>query len=109
MPSHSESFGLVAIEAQACGTPVVAAAVGGLVTAVADGVSGLLVASHDPGAFADAITRIVTQPRLRAELSAGAAMHAAAFGWSATTAGLLASYSAALADHAADQRALATS
>ena len=48
VPSHSESFGLVAVEAQACGTPVVAARVGGLPTAVADGVSGLLVDGHDP-------------------------------------------------------------
>ena len=48
VPSYNESFGLVALEAQACGTPVVAAAVGGLVTAVRDGVSGLLVDGHDP-------------------------------------------------------------
>ena len=48
VPSYSESFGLVAVEAQACGTPVVAAAVGGLRTAVDDGVSGLLVPGHDP-------------------------------------------------------------
>ena len=50
VPSYSESFGLVAIEAQACGTPVVAAAVGGLRTAVADGRSGILVEGHDPRA-----------------------------------------------------------
>ena len=49
VPSHSESFGLVALEAQACGTPVVAAAVGGLRTAVRDGFSGILVDGHDPG------------------------------------------------------------
>src|SRR4051812_2965099 len=48
VPSHNESFGLVALEAQACGTPVVAAAVGGLVTAVRDGISGVLVDTHDP-------------------------------------------------------------
>lgn len=101
VPSHSESFGLVAIEAQACGTPVVAAAVGGLVTAVDDRVSGLLVASHDPRAFADAIEHIVRNPELRADLSAGARMHASAFGWSATTSGLLDSYSAAMMNHAA--------
>jgi D-inositol-3-phosphate glycosyltransferase len=100
VPSYSESFGLVAVEAQACGTPVVAAAVGGLRTAVADHVSGLLVEGHDPRDFATAISSITAQPRLRAELSTGAHMHAAAFGWSATTAGLLASYSAALANRA---------
>jgi D-inositol-3-phosphate glycosyltransferase len=96
VPSHSESFGLVAVESQACGTPVVAAAVGGLRTAVADQVSGLLVAGHDPRDFAAAIARIVTQQGLRQELSRGARMHAASFGWAATTAGLISSYSAAL-------------
>jgi D-inositol-3-phosphate glycosyltransferase len=98
VPSYSESFGLVAVEAQACGTPVVAASVGGLRTAVADNVSGLLVEGHDPRDFADAIARITGQPRLRAELSAGAHMHAASFGWATTTAGLMSSYSAALAN-----------
>ena len=52
VPSHSESFGLVALEAQACGTPVVAAAVGGLRTAVRDGFSGVLVDGHDPEVWA---------------------------------------------------------
>lgn len=107
VPSHSESFGLVAIESQACGTPVVAAAVGGLRTAVAHQVSGLLVEGHDPREFARAISSIVTHPSLQAELSRGAHMHAAAFGWSATTAGLLDSYSAALST-AASARLLAS-
>jgi len=98
VPSYSESFGLVAVEAQACGTPVVAAAVGGLRTAVADTVSGLLVQGHDPADFARAIARIIGDPDLHARLSAGARMHAGSFGWAATTAGLLASYSAALAN-----------
>ncbi len=108
VPSYSESFGLVAVESQACGTPVVAAAVGGLRTAVDDHVSGLLVGSHDPRDFASAITAVTGQPRLRAELSAGARMHAAAFGWAATSAGLLASYSAALANDALTGRLAAT-
>jgi D-inositol-3-phosphate glycosyltransferase len=99
VPSHSESFGLVAIEAQACGTPVVAAAVGGLATAVADEASGLLVASHDPGDFAHAIDRVLREPGLRYRLADGARRHASAFGWAATTAGLLASYSRALDAH----------
>jgi D-inositol-3-phosphate glycosyltransferase len=77
---------------------VVAAAVGGLRTAVADQVSGLLVPGHDPRDFATAISTITSQPRLRAELSSGARMHAAAFGWASTTAGLLGSYSAAMAN-----------
>ena len=107
VPSHSESFGLVAVEAQACGTPVVAASVGGLRTAVDDQVSGLLVDGHDPRDFARAIERITGQPLLRSELASGARMHAAAFGWSSTTAGLLSSYSAAIANREARQPAAA--
>lgn len=103
VPSHNESFGLVAMESQACGTPVIASAVGGLRTAVADDVSGLLVDGHDPADFARAIGRVINQPRLRAELSSGARMHAATFGWAATTAGLMGSYSAALANHRAER------
>lgn len=98
VPSYSESFGLVAVEAQACGTPVVAASVGGLRTAVSDQVSGLLVDGHDPATFAAAITRIIGDQGLRAALSTGARIHAESFGWAATTAGLLNSYSAALSD-----------
>lgn len=98
VPSYSESFGLVAVESQACGTPVIASAVGGLRTAVADQVSGVLVEGHSPEAFAQAIRSVVTNPARRAELSAGAHMHAAAFGWSNTTAGLLGTYRAALAN-----------
>jgi D-inositol-3-phosphate glycosyltransferase len=83
-PSHSESFGLVALEAQACGTPVVAASVGGLRTVVRDGDSGVLVDGHDPADWARAIRPLLLAPgRLRA-LSAGARRHASAFGWSAT-------------------------
>jgi D-inositol-3-phosphate glycosyltransferase len=59
VPSYSESFGLVALEAQACGTPVVATAVGGLRTAVADGFSGVLVDGHDPKAWSSVITRLL--------------------------------------------------
>ena len=62
VPSYNESFGLVALEAQAAGTPVVAAAVGGLTVAVADGVSGLLVDGHDPQTWADALAAVVLDP-----------------------------------------------
>ncbi|MBX6391039.1 MAG: D-inositol-3-phosphate glycosyltransferase [Frankia sp.] len=96
VPSHSESFGLVALEAQACGTPVVAAAVGGLRTAVADGTSGILIASRDPAAYAEALSRILSSPGYRRRLSAGALAHAASFGWSATARGVLATYLQAL-------------
>jgi D-inositol-3-phosphate glycosyltransferase len=87
-PSHSESFGLVALEAQACGTPVVAASVGGLRTVVKDGDSGVLVDSHDPADWARVIRRLVATPGRLAALSAGARRHASAFGWSATVDGL---------------------
>ncbi|MCA2180097.1 D-inositol-3-phosphate glycosyltransferase [Nonomuraea glycinis] len=97
VPSHSESFGLVALESQACGTPVVAAAVGGLRTAVRDGVSGLLVDGHDPHDWARALSRFVTEPRHRAALSAGAREHAAAFGWQATSSRLMEVYAEAIA------------
>jgi D-inositol-3-phosphate glycosyltransferase len=96
VPSYSESFGLVALEAQACATPVVAAAVGGLRTAVADGGSGLLVPGHDPRRYADAIARVVTDRPLRARLAAGAVDHAGRFSWSATATGMLQTYADAL-------------
>ncbi|MBM3669023.1 MAG: D-inositol-3-phosphate glycosyltransferase [Actinobacteria bacterium] len=96
VPSHSESFGLVAVESQACGTPVVAASVGGLRTAVADGVSGALVAGHDPRMYAETILRLVSHNARMVELQAGARMHAAGFGWDNTTRGLLETYHAAL-------------
>src|SRR5262245_58907085 len=81
MPSYNESFGLVAIEAQACGTPVVAAAVGGLPVAVRDGHTGFLVPGHDPADYARLLRRFIDEPRLGAELGAAAARHAQDFGW----------------------------
>src|SRR3970040_1801663 len=62
VPSRSESFGLVAAEAQASGTPVVAARVGGLAYTVADDQSGYLVAGEDPATYAEAISRIIDDP-----------------------------------------------
>jgi len=96
VPSYNESFGLVALEAQACGTPVVAAAVGGLTTAVADGSSGLLVAGHDPADYATAIARIVGDPGRAHRLGVGGVAHAAGFSWDRTAAGLLAVYAEAM-------------
>ena len=101
VPSHSESFGLVALEAQACGTPVVAAAVGGLRTAVKDGVSGLLVEGHDPADYAVAIRALLDSPGMLADLSRGAVEHASAFGWGATADGLIAVYTEAMDEAAA--------
>ena len=98
IPSHNESFGLVALESQACGTPVAAAAVGGLRTAVNDGVSGVLVEGHDPQDWADALRRFITYPAWRDELAVGAREHAAAFGWSATAGRLMETYAGAMAN-----------
>ena len=98
VPSCSESFGLVAVEAQACGTPVVAASVGGLRTAVADGVSGVLVDSRDPAAYARVIRDLITRPGSLARLSRGAREHASRFGWNATVDGLLHLYAGAMSE-----------
>jgi D-inositol-3-phosphate glycosyltransferase len=84
VPSHSETFGLVALEAAASGTPVVAAASGGLVEAVADGVSGVLLSDRDPERWAEAIDRLLTDPRRLAALGASAAEHAARHTWAGT-------------------------
>ena len=89
VPSYSESFGLVALEAQACGTPVVATAIGGLRTAVADGISGVLVDGHDPKAWSSVILRLLQEPQRRILLSMGAIEHASHFGWDATARGTL--------------------
>jgi D-inositol-3-phosphate glycosyltransferase len=98
VPSYSESFGLVALEAQACGTPVVATAVGGLRTAVADGISGVLVDGHDPRAWSSVLARLIQEPQRRVLLSLGAIEHASHFGWDATARGTLDIYDRVLSD-----------
>ncbi|MDT4891606.1 MAG: D-inositol-3-phosphate glycosyltransferase [Pseudonocardiales bacterium] len=95
VPSYNESFGLVALESQACGTPVVAAAVGGLTTAVADGRSGVLVDGHDPEQWAKVLDELLRAPGVLRQLAAGARPHAEGFSWERTTRGLLAAYAEA--------------
>jgi D-inositol-3-phosphate glycosyltransferase len=99
VPSYNESFGLVAMEAQACGTPVVAAAVGGLITAVRDERSGVLVDGHRAGDWARVLRDLLAQPERRAILARGAVEHAANYSWSRTASGLLAVYREAMFDH----------
>ncbi|MBV9485503.1 MAG: D-inositol-3-phosphate glycosyltransferase [Frankiaceae bacterium] len=94
VPSHTESFGLVAVESQACGTPVVAARVGGLRTAIADGRSGVLVDGHHPADYAAAIGRLLHDDSFRRSLADGAVDHARGFGWPSTVERLLEVYAA---------------
>jgi D-inositol-3-phosphate glycosyltransferase len=96
VPSYSESFGLVAVEAQACGTPVIAAAVGGLRTAVKHGESGLLVNDHDPASYARALRELISSPARLERLSRGGVAHASRFGWSRTVDRLMSVYAGAM-------------
>ena len=107
VPSYNESFGLVAIEAQATGTPVVAAAVGGLTTAVSDGRSGLLVQDHEPSSYATAFERVILDEDLRRRLALGAGRHAAGFGWDRTAMEMVDVYSRAQAKMRADLSGIA--
>lgn len=89
VPSYNETFGLVAMEAQACGTPVVAAKVGGLPYTVRDRITGLLVENHEPATFAAAITELLTHPELTKRLGAQAAAWGAEHTWTRTVETLL--------------------
>jgi D-inositol-3-phosphate glycosyltransferase len=97
VPSYSESFGLVAVEAQACGTPVIAARVGGLATAVQDGVTGLLVSGHDPITWGDSLGVLMDSPSRRAVMSSAAVQHANRFSWDQTVQTTLQVYASACA------------
>ncbi|TMF96394.1 MAG: glycosyltransferase family 1 protein [Chloroflexi bacterium] len=92
VPSYSESFGLVALEAAACGTPVVAARVGGLPTIVKDGLTGFTLVSHEPAQYAERIGRLLADEELRRCFSRRSRLVATQFTWKDTVDRLVAEY-----------------
>lgn len=94
VPSYSESFGLVALEAAACGTPVVAARVGGMPAIVKDGLTGFTLVSHDPAQYAERIGRLLTDEELRLCFSRRSRLVASQFSWKETVDQLLTEYAA---------------
>lgn len=84
MPSYSESFGLVALEAQACGCPVVASGVSGLRSVVRDEVSGYLIDGHDPALYAERVGRILSSPELARQMGRRSSLLAQRFSWTRT-------------------------
>ena len=92
IPSYSESFGLVGLEAQACGTAVIASNVEGLASIVREGVTGFLVDGPDPAAYADRMRRILEEPGLGEVMGWRGHRRARAFSWERTADGLLARF-----------------
>jgi D-inositol-3-phosphate glycosyltransferase len=94
VPSYSESFGLVALEAAACGTPVVAARVGGIPAIVKDGLTGFTLVSHDPAQYAERIGQLLADDELGRCFSRRSRLVASQFSWQDTVDRLVAEYSA---------------
>src|SRR6267378_3779626 len=92
VPSYSESFGLVALEAAACGTPVVAARVGGLPAIVKDGLTGYTIPGHQPALYAERIGQLLQDDELRRCFSRRSRMVATQFSWERTVERLLEEY-----------------
>jgi D-inositol-3-phosphate glycosyltransferase len=99
VPSYSESFGLVALEAQACGTPVVASRVGGLRQLVLDGITGYTIARHDPAEYASALLALLRDPQLRSVMGAAGRRLAGTYTWQVTAERLLETYTESEADY----------
>lgn len=81
VPSHYESFGMVALEAMACGTPVVASQVGGLQFLVANGETGFVIPDDDPASLGDRLTQLICSPELRQKMGERAVEYAQAYSW----------------------------
>jgi D-inositol-3-phosphate glycosyltransferase len=84
MPSYSESFGLVGLEAQACGRPVVGSDVSGLRSVIRDEVTGYLINGHEPGAYAERIGRLLDNPELAQQMGRRGRLLAQRFSWTRT-------------------------
>jgi D-inositol-3-phosphate glycosyltransferase len=93
VPSRSESFGLVALEASACGVPVVASGVGGLLTLVDHGDSGFLVPDRDPSMFAAHVNTLLADPELARRMGERGALRSQNYRWSLAAARLRRVYS----------------
>ena len=102
MPSHYESFGMVALEAMACGTPVVASQVGGLAFLVQDGVTGYVVPDGDPEILGERLTYLIENPEIRRKMGVQAAAYAQDYAWDRIAAKIIALYDQVLSDPQAD-------
>jgi D-inositol-3-phosphate glycosyltransferase len=100
MPSHYESFGMVALEAMACGTPVIASQVGGLAFLVQDGITGYTVPSEDDDALCEKLTDLLGNEALRSQLGRQAAEYAQKYDWKKITRQIMAVYLGQVRDHA---------